>query len=274
MRRRNLLVSLVLLFPILGVRPSVAAGAPVGPGYDDTPMLPGRPWRVHDNTRPHPPVVAPGTASTQDLPGRPPSDAVVLFDGTSLDAWVKAGTDQPSEWRLENGYMEATHTGSLQSREHFGDCQIHLEWAAPLPVKGTSQDRGNSGVLIMGRYEVQILDSYENATYADGQAAAIYGQFPPEVNACRPPGQWQTYDIVFIAPRFDGDRLESPARLTVFHNGVLVHHDRELIGQAAHKAVAVYHPHPPMAPIVLQDHLNPVRFRNIWVRPLPVVREP
>jgi len=240
-------------------------------GYKDTPMLPGGLWHVHDGDRPQPPIINPGTPSTQDKPGTPPSDAVVLFDGTeaSLSHWQKEGGGPPG-WTFDNGNLVTKpHTGQLASKDLFGDCQIHLEFSTPTPPKGTDQGRGNSGLLIFGKYEIQILDSYQNLTYPDGQASAIYGQFPPLVNASRPPGQWQTYDVIFIAPRFKNDgSLESPARATVFHNGVLVHHDRTLIGPMTFRGIGKYKAHPPRGPIVLQDHSNPVRFRNIWVRPL------
>lgn len=234
------------------------------PGYDDTPFLPGSRWRVHDASRPHPPVVTPG-----ERPGAPPSDAIVLFDGSSLDAWRAAGTDdEPARWRLVDGAMEVNGTGSIETREAFGDVQLHVEWRTPTPPEGESQGRGNSGVFLMGRYEVQVLDSYENVTYADGQAAALYGQRPPDVNASRPPGVWQSYDIVFLAPRFEGERLVEPARITVFHNGVLVHHDRPFLGPTRHRTLPESTPHPPKGPIQLQDHGNPVRYRNVWVRRL------
>jgi hypothetical protein len=240
-------------------------------GYKDTPMLPGGRWHVHDGDRPLPPIVTPGSASTQDKAGTAPADAVVLFDGkdSSLSHWQKEGGGAPG-WIFENGEIVIKpHTGALASKDEFGDCQLHLEFASPNPPKGSDQGRGNSGLLMFGKYEVQILDSYQNLTYADGQAAAIYGQFPPLVNASRPPGQWQTYDVVFIAPRFKTDgSLESPARATVFHNGVLVHHDRTLIGPMKFRGIGAYKAHGPKGPIVLQDHSNPVRFRNIWVRPL------
>ena len=176
--------------------------------YDDTPMLPGGKWRVHDGDRPQPRVVDPG--STPDAPGRPPSDAVVLFDGTDLSGWV--GRDGEAQWKVENGYMEVVGgTGNILSREHFGDCQLHLEWAEPAEVRGDSQGRGNSGVFLMDKYEIQVLDGYDNPTYADGQCGAIYGQYPPLVNPCRPPGEWQSYDIVFEAPRWNADgKLEKP----------------------------------------------------------------
>jgi hypothetical protein len=209
---------------------------------------------------PEPRVVTPG------LGAAPPSDAIVLFDGSDLSAWRQG--DGPARWRLVDGAMEVNGTGSIQSAESFGDVQLHIEWAAPAEVSGSSQGRGNSGVFLMGRYEVQVLDSYDNVTYPDGQAGALYGQHPPLVNACRAPGAWQAYDIVFRAPRFEGDRLLSPARVTVFHNGVLVQDAQELMGATRHQQLATYEPHPPEAPLELQDHGNPVRYRNIWIRPL------
>jgi hypothetical protein len=228
-------------------------------GYTDTPMLPGLPYRVHDPARPAPPTVTPGKQ-----PGAPPSDAIVLFDGTSLDQWIPAR--QP--WKVENGYMEvAPKSGDLRSKEKFGDVQLHIEWAAPSQVTGTSQNRGNSGIFLQGLYEVQVLDSFNNPTYADGQAGAIYGQWPPAANPVRAPGEWQVYDIVFEAPRFDGSKLVKPAFLTVFLNGVLLHLRRELMGGTVHRALAQYKPHGEES-IVLQDHQNPVRYRNIWVRRL------
>jgi hypothetical protein len=237
-------------------------------GYTDTPLIPGSRWRVHDPERPQPLVVAPGTPSTPEAPGQPPSDAVVLFDGTSLDGWV--GKDgAPARWTVENGYVEVVpKAGDITSRAQFGDCQLHLEWQAPADVSGSSQGRGNSGVFLMDRYELQVLDCYQNPTYADGTTGAVYGQHPPLVNACRRPGEWQSYDIVWLAPRFDGDRLVTPAYVTVFLNGLLVQYHRPVLGPTSHKKVTPYEPHPPVAPLRLQDHSNPVRFRNIWYRPL------
>jgi hypothetical protein len=237
-------------------------------GYDDTPLIPGTRFRVHDASRPQPRRVHPGTPSTPPQPGEPPSDAVILFDGTDLSPWMSAqGGD--AGWRLEHGYVEVVPgTGDLQTRDHVGDCQLHVEWAAPATVTGEGQARGNSGVLLMGLYEIQVLDGYENPTYADGTTAAIYGQFPPLVNACRPPGAWQCYDIIWIAPRFSCDRLVSPAVATVLHNGIVVHHHTALFGPTQHRQLASYRPHPPTGPLRLQDHGDRVRYRNIWYRPL------
>lgn len=238
-------------------------------GYDDTPFLPNSKWRVHDPNRPQPRVVTPGTFSTQEKPGEPPSDAIILFDGTDLSNWISCKDGGEARWKVENGYMEVVPgTGDIQTKEHFGDCQLHIEWMAPIEATGEGQGRGNSGVFMMGLYEIQVLDCYNNPTYADGTTAAIYGQYPPLVNACRPPGEWQTYDIIWEAPRFDGDKLVRPAYVTVLHNGIVVHNHTELIGPTTHRRVLGYKPHPPVGPLRLQDHGCPVRFRNIWYRAL------
>jgi len=226
-------------------------------------------WAVHDESRPHPKVVTPGTESTPQQPGRPPSDAVVLFDGKDLSKWQSAKGGEAG-WKVENGELVVVgKSGDIVTREPFGDSQLHVEWAAPTPPSGTSQGRGNSGVKIMSRYEVQVLDSYQADTYADGQAGALYGQYPPLVNAVRPPGRWQTYDIVFHGPRFSSDgKVERPATATVLLNGVLVQDHAELKGTTAHNSPGVYKQHAEKEPLLLQDHGNPVRFRNIWIRPL------
>ena len=234
-------------------------------GYDDTPMIPGSKWRVHDSKRPQPRVVAPAAQAT---PFAPPSDAVVLFDGANLSKW-ESMDNGPAPWMVQDGYMEVVpKSGGIRTKETFGDCQLHIEWAAPKVIEGESQGRGNSGVFLMERYEIQVLDCFNNPTYADGSTAGIYGEYPPLVNACRKPGEWHTYDIVWIAPRFEGADLASPARVTVFHNGIVVHHDQALFGPTTHRAVLPYEAHPPEGHLMLQDHTNPVRFRNIWYRPL------
>jgi hypothetical protein len=242
-------------------------------GYSDTPVLPGQKWKVHDIDRPRPKVITPGAQ-----PGMPPSDAIVLFDGRDLSHWLtsrRGSAPGPAKWMVKDGYMEAPHdAGSIFTREKFGDMQLHIEWAAPAEVDGTSQWRGNSGVLLMNQYEIQVLDSYNNPTYADGQAGAIYGQWPPLVNASRRPGEWQSYDIVFIAPKWEGDKLLQKARVTVFHNGVLVQHDKEIIGRMAHRVVGTYAPHGPEEPLGLQDHDTATRYRNIWVRRLADYDQP
>jgi hypothetical protein len=240
-------------------------------GFTDTPMLPGLPWHVHDPARPHPPVVTPGATT-----GAAPSDAVVLFDGRDLSRWAHHGDGADSnklldpKWVVRDGYFETgARAGSLYSRESFGDVQLHVEWATPAAVTGNSQGRGNSGIFLMGLYEIQVLDSYNNRTYADGQASAIYGQWPPLANVARKPGEWQTYDIVFEAPRFQDGRVVRAAYQTVFWNGVVVHNRKEVIGPTVYRAVAQYSvPHAAELPLMLQDHSNPVRFRNIWVRRL------
>ena len=235
-------------------------------GYDDTPMIPGQKWRVHDKNRPLPPVITPPKRFSQEAPA--PSDAVVLFDGKDLSKWQ--GRGGAPTWKVENGYMETTpKSGPIRTKDEFGDFQLHIEFATPEKVEGKGQGRGNNGVNIYGRYEIQVLDSYQNETYADGQASAIYGQFPPMVNASKPPGEWQTYDILFEGPRWEGQKLTRKARATVLHNGVVVHHGQELIGNTGHRTVGNYdRPHPPKGGIELYEHGNPVRFRNIWIREL------
>ena len=237
-------------------------------GYDDTPIIPDSSYHVHDGNRAQPRIVTPGTASTQDCAGAVPSDAVVLFDGTSLADWTDRDGGE-ARWEVKSGYMEvAPGTGNISTREHFGDCQLHVEWAEPTVIKGESQGRGNSGVFLMGLYEIQVLDCYDNPTYADGTTGAIYGQYPPLVNACRKPGEWQTYEIIWVAPRFAGEALVSPARVTVLQNGLVIHHDQELQGPTQHRTLAEYKPQPETGPLTLQDHGDLVRFRNIWYRPL------
>jgi hypothetical protein len=226
-------------------------------------------WKIHDMNRPVPAVVDPGTSSTQDSAGRAPSDAVVLFDGKDLSKWSHKDGGA-AKWKVENGYAEVVaKTGYIYTREAFGDCQLHVEFSEPLPAKGESQERGNSGVFLMGLYEIQVLDSYENKTYADGQASAVYGQYPPLVNASRAPGQWQSYDIIFHGPRFAKDgKLLRPARVTVLHNGVLVQDNVEPTGPTAHGERPPYKAHAEKLPLGLQDHGDSVRYRNIWIREL------
>ena len=232
-------------------------------GYDDTPLIRDSTYCVHDPKRPAPRVIAP--AETVD---QAPADAVVLFDGSDLSGWSKvSGGD--AGWKVEDGYMEVVPgTGDIQTNAHFGDVQYHLEFACPAEIKGESQGRGNSGVFLMGRYEIQVLDGYENPTYADGITASVYGEYPPLVNVCRPPGQWQTYDILWTAPRFNGVDLVSPAYATVIHNSVVVHNHVELHGPTGHRDVYPYVAHAPKGPLRLQDHGDLVRFRTIWARPI------
>ena len=246
-------------------------------GFEDTPMLPGLPFHVHDPKRPHPKVVTPFPVAFGA-----PSDAIVLFDGKDLSRWkaqhssiTRGGAEGPAEWRVQDGYMEVVpKTGDIVTKEKFGDCQLHVEWASPLPIEGNSQARGNSGVILMSRYEIQVLDAYQNATYADGMAAAIYGQWPPLANAARKPGEWQTYDIIFEAPKFDGDKVVKPAYFTVFWNGVLVHNHQASMGPMVYRQVAHYTPHAPEDSLLLQNHGDKVRYRNIWIRRLGTYDEP
>src|SRR5437870_395571 len=237
-------------------------------GYSDSAFNPGSRWRIHDPNRPQPPVVTPGAPVT--VP--PPSDAIVLFDGRDLNAWAtrgRGGEISPAGWAVHDGYFESGPGGSISTRESFGDVQLHLEFATPANVEGTSQDRGNSGVTFMGRYEIQILDSFDNRTYADDMAAAIYGETPPMVNAARKPGEWQSYDVVFEAPRFA--RRPSPGYFTVFWNGVMVHNRKELLGPTgAIMTTHEYTSHDPELPLSLQQHGNRVHFRNMWIRRLHV----
>jgi hypothetical protein len=197
-------------------------------------------------------------------PAPPPSDAIVLFDGRDLTQW------KPSSWTITDGVLTAGHE-SLETRDAFGDCQLHLEFRTPTDPPDHFMNRGNSGVLLMGKYEVQIFDSWHahpEQIYPDGQAASIYGQTPPLVNACLPPGQWQAFDLVFTAPAFDGDRLAAPGLVTLLHNGVLVHLQQPIMGQMAHREIVPYEPHAAELPLVLQGHGSPLQFRNVWLRRL------
>lgn len=271
LRRTGGLAALMLVGIAIGV---YAAQQNPHIGYKDTPMLPGGKWHVHDSDRPQPKVIDPGSFSSQEAPGKAPSDATILFDGTNLDHW-KNDKGGPCKWVCENGYMECKPgTGSISSADQIGDCQLHIEWQEPRQFPGTSQERGNSGVIFFGRYEIQVLDSWDNPTYADGGAAAIYGSYPPLVNATRKPGQWQMYDILFTVPRFADGKLVKPGYFTVFHNGVCVHNHAELLGNSNHRALPNYQPHDPRGSLVLQDHGNPVRFRNIWYRELKDYDQP
>jgi 3-keto-disaccharide hydrolase len=263
--RAALLLTVLIATALLGQRQERTSE----PGYSDTPYLPDGKWRVHDIKRPHPRSVTPGNGAA------PPSDAVVLFDGKNLSKWTSTASNRSGRpageprWKVVDGYVEILPGGGdLVTKEKFGDCQLHIEWASPAAIDGSGQWRGNSGVILMSRYEIQVLDSWNNLTYADGQAGAIYGQYPPLVNASRKPGEWQSFDIVFEAPNFEAGKVAKPAYATVFHNGVLVHHRQALIGQMAHKIIKPYEPHGPEEPFMLQDHDVPVRYRNIWIRRL------
>jgi hypothetical protein len=236
-------------------------------GSNTNPMIPGLPWRIHDIKRPRPKAVTPGSTDAA-----PPADARILFDGKDLSEWYHPGIDdeafQPL-WKIRDGYFEVEpRTGSLLTVDSFASCQLHIEWMIPEGTVGTSQGRGNSGIKFMERYEIQILDSFKNRTYADGQAGSIYGQFPPLVNANREQGQWQSYEIVFEAPKYDTGKLTRPPYFTVFHNGILVQNHIELTGPTGLRG-SPRDVVPPAAPIMLQDHGNRIRFRNIWIRDLP-----
>jgi hypothetical protein len=222
--------------------------------------------------QPQPAIVTPGTESTQEKPGQAPSDAIVLFDGKDLSNWTSMVEDQPTKWIVTDGAMSPTpKSGMIRSKQEFGSCQLHVEWATPREVKGDGQGRGNSGVFLQGKYEIQVLDSYENKTYPDGQAGALYGRQKPLVNASRKPGEWQTYDIIYHRPIFENGEVVKRATFTVFHNGVLVQDNTELSGgtdwRGGH-SISPCTPHPDKGPILLQDHGNPVLFRNVWVREL------
>ena len=226
----------------------------------------GPPCVQHARDCPMPQPIEVGPA----LPRQPiPSDALMLFGGRDLLQW-RSADGGAAQWHVEKGYLQIVPgTGPIQTVQAFGDVQLHVEWAAPFPPEGKDQDRGNSGVFLMGRYEVQVLDSYANVTYPDGQAAAVYGQYPPLVDPSRPAGEWQSYDIIFRRPRFgDAGELLSPARITLFYNGVLVQDNVTLTGPTGHRRRPPYSAHPDRLPISLQDHAHPVRYRNIWVRDL------
>ncbi|MFC1561543.1 DUF1080 domain-containing protein [candidate division KSB1 bacterium] len=223
---------------------------------------------MYDESQPQPPVVTPQPSDLAAVGKEAPPDAIVLFDGTDLSQWVDA-RGNPAGWKVENGYMEVGARG-IRTQQSFGSCELHIEWAAPAVVQGSGQERGNSGVYLMGLYEIQVLDSYNNPTYPAGMAASVYGQNPPMVNASLPPGEWQSYDIIFRRPVFEEGRIASPAAVTVYHNGVLVQDDFKLFGDTVFKKVPEYEEHPDKLPLSLQNHTNPVRFRNIWIRELPI----
>jgi hypothetical protein len=252
--------SILGLIATSGLLTCLAAG-------DERPALNAPRWRQHDIHRPKPPVVEPADGA---IAARPARDALVLFDGSNLDAWQSSGGG-PARWKVGDGYFETVPGGGpIATRKTFGDLQLHIEWAAPDPPRGKGQDRGNSGIFLMNQFEIQVLDSYKSDTYADGMAGAVYGQYPPLFNASRPPGEWQSYDIAFRRPRFDaGGKLLEPARVTVFHNGVLVQNNEEPFGPTSWLKWLPYADQGDRGPISLQDHDHPVRYRNIWVRELP-----
>lgn len=243
-----------------------------GAFYGDPPDA-THPWAIHDMNRPQPPRVEPGTFSSQSQPGQPPSDAVVLFSGkeSEISNWQADKTPaEPTKWVVKDGALQCVPgSGYIRTKDEWSDCQVHLEWSAPSEVKGNSQGRGNSGVFLMGQVEVQVLDNYNNPTYPDGFAASIYGINPPMANSLHKPGEWNVYDIVFRRPVFKDGKEIDPGYLTVFVNGVLVQDHTPLEGGGGHKARSHAHPFPDKGPLKFQDHGNPVRYRNIWYRPLP-----
>ena len=254
------------------LRNPVTGGAAEQVAQASGPPMAAGGWPMHATDRPQPPVVRPAPAGP---PVAPPADAVILFDGRSLDNWRTAASEErpagPARWKIVDGYMEVEpRTGSIRTVQEFGDAHVHVEWASPVPARGEGQGRGNSGVFLMTSYEVQVLDSYGNVTYPDGQAGAIYGQYPPLVNASRPPGEWQTFDIFFRRPRFDATgRVTTPARMTVLHNGILVQDNAVLLGPTSNRRRDPYVAHADKLPLALLDHGDRVRFRNIWYRELP-----
>ena len=243
-----------------------------GPFYGDPPDA-THPWAVHDMNRPQPPHVTPGTFSTPEQPGKPPSDAVVLFDGTpaTLTKWeADKNPPEPTKWVVKDGTLQCVPgSGYIRTKEEFGDCQLHVEWSAPIKVEGNSQGRGNSGVFLMGQTEVQVLDNYNNPTYPDGTAGSVYGVNPPYANALHAPGQWQVYDIIFRRPIFKDGKLLDSGSYTVMLNGVVIQDATPLEGGGGHQARSHDRPMPDKGPLKLQDHGNPVRYRNIWYRQLP-----
>lgn len=249
-RTPNTLASVVFVAVVSGIT-----------GFGQTPAEPG-PFPPPKN---EPQLVKPGKTT-----GDPPSDAILLFDGKDVSHWRSAKDGSEAKWQVRDGYLEVVpQTGDIASREEFGDCQLHLEWATPSAVKGTGQGRGNSGVFLMQRYEVQVLDSYQNKTYYHGQAGAIYKQYAPLVNASLQPGEWQSYDIIFKAPKFDEQgKVTERARITVLHNGVLIQNNVEIYGNTFNDRPALYIAHGPLAPLQLQNHGDLVRYRNIWIRRL------
>jgi hypothetical protein len=269
-----MLIAACLAGGILLVKAGKSAQHAPTMGYEDTPILPGGKWRVHDAKRPQPRKITAGTCSTPDNPGLPPSDAEVLFGGRDLSNW-RTERGAPAAWRVEDGYMEVVpKTGDIYTREEFGDIQLHVEWRTPTPLKAGNVWQGNSGVFLYGVYEVQVFESSRNLIYADGEAGAIYGQYPPLVNPSREPGHWQVFDIIFNAPRFKDGKLQTPAYVTVLQNGVVIHNHTALMGETGHRILPKYVDRGPMGPVRLQDHGDLVRYRNIWVRALKGYDEP
>uniref|UniRef100_Q026J8 3-keto-alpha-glucoside-1,2-lyase/3-keto-2-hydroxy-glucal hydratase domain-containing protein n=1 Tax=Solibacter usitatus (strain Ellin6076) TaxID=234267 RepID=Q026J8_SOLUE len=233
--------------------------------------IPGQKWKVHDLQRPLPPKVTPALPISSPAP---PADAIVLFNGKDLSQWVsrqRGGAQTEANWKVENGYVEMVpQSGSIATREKFGDCQLHVEWTT-LPPSDPSrhgQGRGNGGVVLMERYEIQVLSGYDNPTYSDGTAGALYGLYPPMVNPTRPEGEWNSFDVFFESPRFQGSTVVKPAYVTLIFNGLLAHHRVELLGSTSTLPLAKYQPHAAEESLVLQGHTGPTRYRNIWIRRL------
>ncbi|HKX30437.1 MAG TPA: DUF1080 domain-containing protein [Blastocatellia bacterium] len=224
--------------------------------YNPTPQIP--------EPKEEPKIIDPGDAS------HAPSDAVVLFDGKDLSNWASARDGNAAQWEVKDGaFVVKAGTGDIKTKREFEDFQLHIEWATPSEVKGEGQGRGNSGIFLQGRYEVQVLDSYNNKTYFYGQAGSIYKQYPPQVNACRKPGEWQTYDIIYHAPIFgESGKVKKKATVSVLHNGVLIQDHAEIYGPTTHEPVFPAYTKHGKGPITLQDHGNPVRYRNVWIREL------
>jgi len=258
---------LLLIVLALGCSAALAQQPSASPA-PTPPLQPDGNWHVNDLKRPAPPIVTPGSFSTPEAPAQPPSDAIVLFDGTDTTQW-ETSKGEPSPWKCENGVMVTTKI-DIQTKQKFGDIQLHVEYAEPTPPTGSSQGRGNSGIFLMGLFEIQVLDNYNNPTYPDGQAGSVYSQTPPMANACRPPGEWQTYDIGFTTPRLDPQgKVITPAYVTVFHNGVLVQNHTAIVGPTVHGHLTDYHSvHTSEGPLKLQYHNNSVRYRSVWLRPL------
>lgn len=265
--KTSILATTACTLPLL-IAPLYASGAFYGDPPDNN-----HPWTVHDGNRPQPPRVEPATFSTQENPGKPPSDAVILFDGSkaAINNWL-SDTQPPeaTKWENKDGSLQCVPgSGYIRSKEEFGDCQLHIEWSAPAQVQGDGQGRGNSGVFLMGEIEVQVLDNYNNPAYADGFAGSVYGVNPPLVNALNKPGEWQVFDIVFRRPVYQNGKLLDSGYLTVHCNGVLIQDHTPLEGGGGHKSRTKDRPYPEKGPLKLQDHGNPVRYRNVWIRPLP-----
>lgn len=257
--------------PTLALSLLTTAALADGAFYGDPPDK-THPWAIHDMNRPQPVRVEPGTFSSQEQPGTPPSDAIVLFGGKpeEIEKWISDKNGEPTKWVVKDSVLQCVPgSGYIRTKEEFADCQLHIEWSAPSKVEGNSQGRGNSGVFLMGAVEVQVLDNYNNPSYPDGMASSIYGINPPMANPLRAPGEWQTYDIIFRRPIFkDGQEID-PGYITVFVNGVLTQDHTPLEGGGGHMKRSKPKAFPEKGPLKIQDHGNPVRFRSIWYRPLP-----